>query len=131
MIHFYSTSLVALPLLLLLVITKQVGRELSMPAVRDENMNSTFIYTNFYELYLKSKASKVSGSEPAKGMILKTRAITENPVSSEKTIFSTEQKEQLHQWTHSSLNSNYRTLRNSRKKLKFLMSEIEELLKYE
>ncbi len=101
-----------------------------MPAMKDENMNSTFIYTNFYGLYLKSKLSGMTSSEPAKAMVLKSRSLTQNPVNPVRTILSSEQQEQLNQWTHSSLNSNYRALRDSRKKLKFLMSEIEELLKH-
>ena len=100
-----------------------------MSAVRDENTNSTFIYTNFYNLYLKSKAESVSKTDLAKGMVLKTRAITETPSVAEVRVISNEQLEQLDHWTHSSLNSNYRALRESRKKLKYLMSEIEEILK--
>jgi hypothetical protein len=103
----------------------------SMSAARDDNQSSTFIYTNFYHLYLKSKAGSQSQNESglAKGMVLKTRSITETPSVAEVRVISPEQLEQLQHWTHSSLNSNYRALRDSRKKLKYLMGEIEEILK--
>lgn len=100
-----------------------------MSAVRDSAQATTFIYTNFYNLYRKSKMDAVAKNELASGLILKSHSITENPVMAEVKVVSPQQMEHLSHWSHSSVNSSYRALRESRKRLKFLMSEIDEILK--
>ena len=100
-----------------------------MSAVRDSAQATTFIYTNFYNLYRKSKFEAVANQELAKGMVLSSHSITANPTVSEVRVVSPEQMEQLSHWSHSSINSNFRSLRESRKRLNFLMSEINEILK--
>jgi len=100
-----------------------------MSAVRDSAQATTFIYTNFYNLYRKSKMEAVSKQELAKGLVLKSHSITENPTVAEVKVVSQLQMEQLSHWSHSSINSNFRSLRESRKRLNFLMTEIDEILK--
>jgi hypothetical protein len=100
-----------------------------MSAVRDSAQGTTFIYTNFYNLYRKSKLDAVAKKELASGLILKSHSITENPTAAEVKVVSPQQMEQLSHWSHSNVNSSYRALRESRKRLNFLMSEIDEILK--
>lgn len=100
-----------------------------MSAVKDSAQASTFIYTNFYNLYRKSKLDSASKKELASGMILKSHSITQNPAVAEVRVVSPEQMSHLSHWSHSSVNSNYRALRESRKRLNFLMTEIDEILK--
>ena len=100
-----------------------------MSAVKDSAQATTFIYTNFYNLYRQSKMASQQKQEVAKGMVLKSHAITQNPSVAEVKVVSQHQLEQLNHWTHSSVNSNYRALRESRKRLNFLMTEIDEILK--
>lgn len=100
-----------------------------MSAAKDQSQATTFIYTNFYNLYRKSKIESQSGKEVAKGLVLKSHSLTATPAVAEVRVISPQQMEQLSHWTHSSINSNYRSLRESRKRLKFLMTEIDEILK--
>ncbi len=100
-----------------------------MSAMRDSAQGTTFIYTNFYNLYRKTKLEAESQKELAKGLVLKSHSITENPSVAEVRVVSPEQMEQLSHWSHSNVNSNFRSLRESRKRLNFLMSEIDEILK--
>jgi len=105
------------------------GREINMSAVKDSAQATTFIYTNFYNLYRKSKIESQSSQEVAKGLVLKSHSVTQNPTVAEVKVVSAHQMEQLSHWSHSSVNSNYRSLRESRKRLNFLMTEIDEILK--
>ncbi len=100
-----------------------------MSAVRDSAQATTFIYTNFYNLYRKSKMESQASAPVAKGLVLKSHAITQNPSVAEVKVVSPVQMEQLGHWSHSSVNSNFRSLRESRKRLNFLMTEIDEILK--
>jgi hypothetical protein len=99
-----------------------------MSAVKDQNQSTTFIYTNFYNLYRKSKLESLSKEELAKGLILKSRAHTEAPSIGQARVITTEQQQHLQDWTRHSLNSSFRSLRESRKRLQFLMTEIDEIL---
>lgn len=98
-----------------------------MSATRDQSQAPTFHYQNFYDLYRKSKMDAFAGEELAKGVLLKSRSHTEMPTAAVRVI-SPEQQQSLHHWTHSSLRSNVRTLSESRKKLKYLLAEVQEVL---
>ncbi len=98
-----------------------------MSASKDPNQ-TTFIYNNFYQLYRQSKLAQLPKDELSKGVVLKTRAHTELPASATVRVISNEQQHSLHEWTHASLRANYRQLRESRKKLKFLLEEVQEVL---
>ena len=99
-----------------------------MSAVRDSAQATTFIYTNFYNLYRKSKLQEEAKKELSKGLVLSSHSITQNPTVAEVRVVSPEQMEQISHWSHSSINSNFLSLRESRKRLNFLMTEINEIL---
>jgi hypothetical protein len=117
------------PALLLTMQEQQPNRiEKRMSAVKDQSQNSTFIYTNFYNLYRKSQFDSKAKDQPVSGVLLKTLTHTAVPESLSVQVINEEQQVAMKNWTTLSLRSNYRTLRESRKKLKFLMSEVEEIL---
>ena len=100
-----------------------------MSAVKDQSQQqSTFVYTNFYNLYQKSKLDSQSKNELATGLLLKSRIHTATPESIEVRVISEEQQQELKNWTTLSLRSNYRSLKESRKKLNYLLTELEEIL---
>jgi hypothetical protein len=104
-----------------------------MSAVRDSSQASTFIYTNFYNLYRKSKIQAEANKEVVKGLVLKSHSVTEhpafNPTVSEVRVVSPQQMEQLSHWSHSKMSTHLRSLNESRKRLKFLMAEVDDILK--
>jgi len=104
-----------------------------MSAVKDPQQATTFIYTNFYHLYRKSKIEAASNQEMVKGLVLKSHSITQNPAFnpsvSEVRVVSPQQMEQLSHWSHTNMSTHLRSLNESRKRLKFLMSEIDDILK--
>ena len=100
-----------------------------MSAARDQAQATTFIYTNFYSLYRKSKFEAQPTQELAKGLVLKSHSVTQNPSVAEVRLVSAQQMEQLSHWSHSNVSSSFRSLRESRKRLNFLMTEIDEILK--
>ena len=98
-----------------------------MSATRDSSQNSTFIYSNLYELYLKEKSREGEATGLTKGLVLKT---------SEPRAVSKEESEAIQNWaSHGSepgkknLASHLLELRDARKRLSFLISEMDELLK--
>ena len=99
-----------------------------MSAVKDQSQHGTFLYTNFYNLYQKSKLESQSKNELTTGVLLKSRIHTAMPVSVEARVISEEQQQNLKNWATLSMRSNYRTLNESRKKLKYLLNELEEVL---
>lgn len=106
-----------------------------MSAVRDNSQKTTFIYSNFYHLYRKSKLEAQSKKELAKGVVLKSNSFTETPAPAQVTVASPN-SEELSSWTHFEMESakreitrHLRVLRESKKRLKFLMQEMDELLK--
>jgi hypothetical protein len=99
-----------------------------MSAVKDQSQHGTFLYTNFYNLYQKSKLDSHAKNELATGVLLKSRMHTAMPESVEARVISEEQQQDLKKWTTLSMRSNYRTLNESRKKLKYLLNELEEIL---
>jgi len=108
-----------------------------MSAVKDPAQATTFIYSNFYQLYRKSKLEAQDHHETVKGLVLKTHSITKNPgfttlptaSVAEVRVISPHQMEQLSHWSHAGMSSHLRSLNESRKRLKYLMAEIDDLLK--
>jgi hypothetical protein len=107
-----------------------------MSAAKDPNQNTTFIYSNFYHLYRKGKLANQAKEELARGVVLKSNSIIETPKPAEVHVVSSHQTEALSAWTHAETHSAKKelaehllTLRDARKKLSFMMQEIDELLR--
>ena len=106
-----------------------------MSAVKDSQQNVTFVYSNFYQIYRKGKVQVEAQKELAKGVVLKSHSVVETPAVAEVRVVSSQQTEELRQWSTNETESkkdmaaNLRQLRDARKRLNFLMSEMEELLK--
>lgn len=102
-----------------------------MSAVRDNSQNTTFIFKNFYHLYRQGKLQEQKKNELATGVVLKSRSVCETPV-----ISTAPSKEEISAWTHTEVAdgkkevaNHLRSLREARKRLQFLMSEIDTILK--
>jgi hypothetical protein len=109
-----------------------------MSAIKDPQQATTFIYSNFYQLYRKGKLDKLQQKELASGVVLKSRSVTETPGVAEVRVVNSQQAEDLSKWTHAQPNegkkdmaAHLKSLRDARKRLMFLMSELDELLKRE
>ena len=110
-----------------------------MSATRDTEQNTKFIFSNFYHLYLQSKAAKTgTPSDPATGIVLRTRSLTETPAPAQVHVVSSHGNESLKKWVNSevasgrdSLALQIQNLRTARKRLSYLMQEIDEILKRE
>jgi hypothetical protein len=110
-----------------------------MSATRDTEQNTKFIFSNFYHLYLQSKAAKAGmASDPVSGMVLRTRSVTETPIPAQVHVASSHGNESLKKWVNSeveggrsSLALQISNLRTARKRLSFLMEEIDDILKRE
>ena len=107
-----------------------------MSAVRDTSQNTTFIFSNFYHLYRKGKLQAQAKNELAKGIVLKSNSVTETPKEALVNVAQTQKTEELSNWSHFEMESakrevahHLRTLRESKKRLTYLMQEIDELLK--
>lgn len=108
-----------------------------MSAVKDPNQKTTFIYSNFYHIYRKGKvASDVQKmNESAKGVVLKSSSPA-LPQPAEVRVVNHEESEGLKAWTSSevhdgkkSMAEQLNSLRDASKRLKFLMTEVDEILK--
>jgi hypothetical protein len=109
-----------------------------MSATRDAEQHTKFIFSNFYHLYLQSKAAKAGApADLASGIVLRTRSVTETPAPAQVHVVSSHGNESLKKWVNSSeqksgresLASQIHSLRTARKRLNFLMEEIDEILK--
>ena len=110
-----------------------------MSATRDtEQQHTKFIFSNFYHLYLQRKAAKAAepASTPLSGMVLRSGRVTEAPVPAEVHVASSHGNASLKKWVNTeaeagraSIAEQIKTLRDARKRLNFLMQEIDELLK--
>lgn len=106
-----------------------------MSAIKDPTQNTTFIYSNFYQIYRKGKMQSQQQQELAKGIVLKSHSVIETPAVAEVRVVSSKQTEELSQWAGNAsegkkdMAAHLRTLRDARKRLNFLMNEMEELLK--
>ena len=100
-----------------------------MSASRDHSQSSAFLYSSFYELYLKAKYSENLRSGLAKGVVLKKTEI--------KTI-SREDSESIHEWMvfgnqelQKHTTRHLKAYQESGKRLNFMIQELDELLKRE
>ena len=98
-----------------------------MPAERDPQQGMTFIYSNFYQLYRQGKLqAKNPSPDLAKGIVLQPVEVkTLNPSTTSD----------FKKWSHhedevkKNLVSHVRSLRETRKRLTFLMAEVDAILK--
>jgi hypothetical protein len=111
-----------------------------MSATRDPEQHTKFIFSNFYHLYLQSKAAQSvqPKSEALTGMVLRKGSITETPTPAKVHVVSSHASESVKNWVttetqngRASLVNQIQTLRDARKRLNFLMQEIDEILKRE
>jgi|GEM_PF-2595297 len=96
----------------------------TMSAFKDSQQSITFVYSNLYQIYRKGKA--------AKGVVLNPRSLTETPAAAEVKVASPQQNEGLRRWAHADhiqMASHLLALRDARKRLNYLMTELDELLK--
>jgi hypothetical protein len=105
-----------------------------MSAAKDPTQNSLFIYSNFYHLYLKGKS--VAKPEAAKGVVLKSARAEDLPAPAEVRVVTQAETEAFTGWTSGQAGSarneiaqQLLTLRQARKRLSFMMQEIDEILK--
>ena len=107
-----------------------------MSAERDPQLGLTFNFTNFYDLYRQEKVTK--------GIVLKAQEVSSLhqsrqqwiPQAAEVKVLSVDHTDEMKKWSHSEQNNakkdlinNLRGLRDARKRLHFLMSEVDDLLK--
>ena len=115
-----------------------------MSAERDSQQGMTFNFTNFYHLYRHEKLAKgiiLKAQETSMHTSLTTERASETlstlyPQQAEAKVISSEHSEEMKKWSHLELDSTkkdlmnqMRSLRNSRKRLQFLMNEVDEILK--
>ena len=104
-----------------------------MSAERDSQLGLTFNFTNFYYLYRQEKL--------AKGIVLKAEALSSIdhsalPQAATVHVISEAHTQEMKSWTHLEQNqgkkdlvNQIRTLRQARKRLHFLMNEVDQVLK--
>ncbi len=106
-----------------------------MSAIKDPQRNLTFVYSNFYQIYRNGKLKAAAQGELTQGIVLKTHSLTETPSIAEIRVISSQQTEELTQWSHAKdegkkeMANHLLTLREARKRLTFWMTELDELLK--
>ena len=114
-----------------------------MSAERDSQRGSTFIYSNLYQIYRQGKLDEMkrqalqAHEEPlTKGLVLKTGE-TAPAMSEAPQELTSENEESLKQWMRGNsehtktLSSDLRQLKDARKRLLFLMGELDQLLQRE
>jgi hypothetical protein len=99
-----------------------------MSASRDSSQKAAFVFSNFYHLYQKENTKPKAESEPLKGVVLSGKA--------DLTVVSPHDQENYKKWIagevregKKGLASDLLELRKARKKLSFLIQEIDDLLK--
>ena len=107
-----------------------------MSATRDQSQNTKFVFSNFYHLYLKGKMAESVTAPIVKGLVLKAKVIVETPAMAEVRVVTSHQHEELKSWSENNLNQerksvagHLRGLRDARKRLSFLMQEVDDILK--
>jgi hypothetical protein len=97
-----------------------------MSASHDPKQPRTFLYPSFYELYRRESGSP--GDAPLTGKVLRTN---------DPRWISPSENQQLSDWTHSEYENSPKKrmaktlheLRQARKKLNFMIAEMDELIK--
>lgn len=107
-----------------------------MSATRDHSQNTKFVFSNFYHLYLKGKVNESAADSLAKGIVLKASNKIEIPTLAEVRVVSSQQFDELKSWSQNNLKqerkntaTHLRNLRDSRKRLSYLMQEVDDILK--
>ena len=98
-----------------------------MSASRDQSQTAPFIISHFYELYREKNAARNEGS-PASGLVLKSGCVRSVSAEESKAIGSWSRAEDIHHGKKS-LATQLSELRSARKRLSFLIQEVDELLK--
>ncbi len=105
-----------------------------MSAAKDSSQPSFFITSNFHHLYLKGTSA--AKSEAAKGVVLKSGRAEELPAPAEVRVVSPAETEAFAGWAsgetgmaRTGVAQQLLTLRQARKRLSFMMQEIDEILK--
>jgi hypothetical protein len=111
-----------------------------MSATRDTSSQTKFVFSNFYHLYLQSKAAKASedAEHLAKGLVIRASRMTGTPTPAQVQVVSSHHQESIKTWANpeitkgrNSMAEQMNTLRTARKRLNYLMEEIDEILKRE
>jgi hypothetical protein len=111
-----------------------------MSAERGSSSGTTFVFSNFYQIYRQAKLQEASTQELAKALVLKPgmRTVEREDVPSlaQARVVSSEQSQGLKQWCERSeakkeLAQSLRVLRDSSKRLAYLMAEVDLILKRE
>ena len=106
-----------------------------MSAVRDQSQNTKFIFANFYHLYLQGKLAAVQPDAPAKGIVLKTNPTPSMPQLAEVRVVTNPSTEEMKKFAmardagRKDLSQNLKGLQDARKRLSFLLQEVDEILK--
>ena len=101
-----------------------------MSATKDASQSTLFIYSNFYHLYLKGKEARLPKSEQAKGVVLKPGRSEAVPAPAQVRVVAAAETEAFETWSaKSDLAKQLHTLRQARKRLNYMMQEIDEILK--
>jgi hypothetical protein len=98
-----------------------------MSASRDHTQNATFIFSSFYGLYQKAKTQSANPSDLTKGVVLKTSDI-QTVSQDDQAAFSSWARNET-STGKKNLASHLLELRQARKKLSFMIQEMDELLK--
>jgi|GEM_PF-2750354 len=98
-----------------------------MSATRDRSQNASFVFTSIYHLYQREKSKQDRETGLLKAVVLKTPEVS---------AISSEDQESLSSWVRNetrtgrkNLGSHLRELRETRKKLSFMLQELDDLLK--
>ncbi len=107
-----------------------------MSAIKDPSQNTTFIFSNFYHLYRKGKIASQPKADLVKGVVLKPAVVQNIEKEVEVKVSAPAQSEEIANWSHFEMESakrqvahHLRSLRESKRRLSFLMQEIDEILK--
>jgi len=98
-----------------------------MSATRDTSETTQIIFSRFHELYRNQKA-EAPRSSPALGLVLKSGCVRSVSPEEVKALGSWSRAEDI-EHGKKSLAARLSELRSTRKRLSFLMTELDELLK--
>ncbi len=106
-----------------------------MSAVRDQSQNTKFVFANFYHLYLQGKLAKTAQDDIAKGVVLKTNPVSSVPQMAEVKVVTNPSSEDMKNFAmardsgRKDLSKSLKGLQDARKRLAFLMQEVDDILK--
>ena len=106
-----------------------------MSAVRDQSQNTKFVFANFYHLYLQGKLAAIQPDSLAKGLVLKTNSTPSMPQMADVRVITNPSSEEMTNFAmardagRKDMTKNLKGLQDARKRLSFLMQEVDEILK--